>query len=148
MIGHFLWALHSLSNSVKPWGNSYPKVHAWYVLINKWILTKKKYRIPRIQSTELKKLTCQRAQVRMPQCHLGGRRKQSQGGSVLGEKGNRDGKRGTWLVIVWGRTETQSHSRKNGNRQPQEVGCGVTLQNVAKTWKIRDCQDSKGRVLD
>jgi hypothetical protein len=32
-----------------------PKGHAWYVLTNKWILAKQ-YRIPRIQSTELKKV--------------------------------------------------------------------------------------------
>jgi hypothetical protein len=37
------------------WGNPDPKGHAWYVLTNKWILTKK-YRIPRIQPTELKKV--------------------------------------------------------------------------------------------
>jgi hypothetical protein len=31
-----------------------PKRHAWYILTNKWILAeKKKYRIPRIQSTVL-----------------------------------------------------------------------------------------------
>jgi hypothetical protein len=39
----------------------------------------KKYRIPRIQSTELKKVKKSKAQVRMPQLHLGRRRNQSQG---------------------------------------------------------------------
>jgi hypothetical protein len=29
---------------------------AWYVLTNKWILAKKKYKIPTIQSIELKKV--------------------------------------------------------------------------------------------
>jgi hypothetical protein len=37
-------------------GNSDLKGHAWYVLANKWILEKKKYRIPKILSIELKKL--------------------------------------------------------------------------------------------
>jgi hypothetical protein len=49
----------------------------WYVLTNKWILTTKKYRIPKIQSTELKKvnkLKCP-SENRMPQSHLGERRK-------------------------------------------------------------------------
>ena len=36
-------------------GNSDPEGHAWNVLTNKWILAKK-YRIPKIQSTELKKV--------------------------------------------------------------------------------------------
>jgi hypothetical protein len=42
--------------------NSDTKGYAWYVLTNKWILAKtnkqtnKTYRIPKIQSTELKKL--------------------------------------------------------------------------------------------
>jgi hypothetical protein len=56
------------------------------------ICPKKKYRIPKIQSTELKKANKLRAQVRMPQSHLGKRRKQSQGG-----KGGRDlGRKGDW----------------------------------------------------
>jgi hypothetical protein len=41
-----------------------------------------------------RRLINQRAQVRMPQYHLGGRRKQSQeanGGRVLGRKGDREG---------------------------------------------------------
>jgi len=38
------------------WGNSNPKEHVWYILSNKWILGKEKYRIPKIQSTELIKV--------------------------------------------------------------------------------------------
>jgi hypothetical protein len=39
------------------WGNSDPKAHAWCVLTNKWILArKKKNNIPKIQSTELRKV--------------------------------------------------------------------------------------------
>ena len=41
-------------------------------------LLAKKYRIPRIQFTELKKVESLRAQVRTPQFYLRGRRKQSQ----------------------------------------------------------------------
>jgi hypothetical protein len=37
-------------------------------------------------------------------------------------------------------------SRKNGNRQLQEVG--GTLQNAPETWEVRDSQDSKGGILD
>ena len=37
-----------------------------YVLTNKWILAKKIPRIPRIQSTELKKINKLKGQVRMP----------------------------------------------------------------------------------
>jgi hypothetical protein len=33
-----------------------PKGHSWYVLTNKWILAKNKYRIPKIESIELKKV--------------------------------------------------------------------------------------------
>jgi hypothetical protein len=36
--------------------------------------------------------------------------------------------------------------RKNGNRQPQEVG--EDLQNIPETWELRDFQDSKSETLD
>jgi hypothetical protein len=36
-------------------GNQYPQVHAWYILIDKWILAKK-YRIPMIHPIDSKKL--------------------------------------------------------------------------------------------
>jgi hypothetical protein len=60
--------------------------------------TNPKHRIARIQSTELKKANKLRAQVRMPQSHLGKRRKQSQeaeGWRDLGRRGDMEGKRGT-----------------------------------------------------
>ena len=38
------------------WVSSDPKEHARYIFTNKWILTPKKYRIPKIQSIELKKV--------------------------------------------------------------------------------------------
>ena len=55
----------------------------------------KKYRIPRIQSTELKKVNKLTAQVRMPQSYLGERRNQTQGaegGRDMGERGDGRGK--------------------------------------------------------
>ena len=56
---------------------------------------------------------------------------------------------GTWSDIGWGeRTETLRASRKNGNRQPWEVGGWGTLQNAPETWEMRDSQNSKGGTLD
>ena len=45
----------------------------------------------------------------------------------------------------------RANIRKNGNRQPREVGGwggGMTLQNAPETWEVRDSQDSKGGTLD
>jgi hypothetical protein len=63
------------------------------VLTNKWILVKK-YRIPWIESIEIKKVNKLTSQVRMLQYHLGVRRKQSWGaerGRDLGRRGDREG---------------------------------------------------------
>ena len=53
------------------------------------------------------------------------------------------------------RTEALRGSRKNGNRQPWEVGGWGTLQSAPETWVrggvgrgVRDSQDSKGVTLD
>jgi hypothetical protein len=55
----------------------------------------------------------------------------------------------TWSGIGWGkRTEALRASRKNGNRQPREIGDWGTLQNAPETWEVRDSQDSKRRILD
>ena len=93
-----------------------------YSLISGYYL--EMYRIPGIQSTELKKLKNWRDQVRMPQSLLGGRRKQSwraEGVSDLGGRGRR--KRGTWSVIgVGSRSESLSASRMNVNMQPDDMG--------------------------
>ena len=89
--------------------------------------------------------------MRAPQSHLGGRRKQSQdrGGRDLGGKGDREKKRATSSGIGWGKkTEALRASRKNGNRQPQEIGDFGSLQNAPETWEVRDSQDSKGGTLD
>ena len=59
------------------WGKSDLKVHAWYVFTNKWILAKK-YRIPRIQSTDLKKLNSSKGPSEDISIPLG-REKRSQG---------------------------------------------------------------------
>jgi hypothetical protein len=52
--------------------------------------------------------------------------------------------------MYWGRDSTEAlrASRKNGNRQPGEVGVGGTLQIVADTWEVRESQESKGGTLD
>ena len=46
------------------------------------------------------------------------------------------------------RTEALRANRKNGNRQPREIGVGGTLQDVPETWEVRDSQDSEGGILD
>ena len=45
------------------------------------------------------------------------------------------------------RAEALRANRKNRNRQPQEVGDGRTLHNVAEILEVRDFQDSKGGIL-
>jgi hypothetical protein len=45
-------------------------------------------------------------------------------------------------------TEALRASRKNANRQPQEVGGWETLQNPPEIWEVRDSQKSKGGTLD
>jgi hypothetical protein len=42
-------------------------------------------------------------------------------------------------------------SRKNGNRQPQDIGGwggGRGFQNTPEIWDVRDSQDSKGGTLE
>jgi hypothetical protein len=48
----------------------------------------------------------------------------------------------------WKRTQALRASRENGNRQPQEVGGGRTLQKAPETWERRECQDTKGGTLN
>ena len=46
--------------------------------------------------------------------------------------------------------ESLRASRKNGNKQPQEIG-GLGMgspQNVPETWEGKDSQDSKGGTLN
>jgi hypothetical protein len=61
----------------------------------------------------------------MPQSHLGGRRKQSKGAKGardLSKKGDREEKRYHDQVLGGGnRTEALRSSRKNGNKQTQEI---------------------------
>jgi len=69
-------------------------LHSMHSLISEYF--PKNYRIPRIYSTVSHRLTSQRAQVWMPQLHLGGRRKQSlervEMGGFLGRNGDMEGK--------------------------------------------------------
>ena len=61
------------------------------------------------------------------------------------------GERGNMIqYCLWeeNRTEALRASRRNGNRQPQEIGGGGILQNVPHTWKVRESQDSRGGILD
>ena len=58
-------------------------------------ISQKKYLIPKIQSTELKKVNKLQCTHRTPQSHLGGRRKQSQVGRKCGTW------RGKWAGM-WG----------------------------------------------
>jgi hypothetical protein len=58
--------------------NSDPKGHAWYVLTNKWILVKKVLNTQDKNPQNSRRFTSRRIQVRMPQFHLGGKRKKSQ----------------------------------------------------------------------
>ena len=68
---------------------------------------------------------------------------------VIGGKGDRVGNRGTSSGIGQGKwSEALRVSRKNGSRQPWEVGGRGTLQNVPETREVRDSQDSQGGTLD
>ena len=72
-----------------------------------------------------------------------------EGGRDLGGKWDGEGRGEHDLILGGGeRTEALRASRKNGNRQPQEVGGWGNLQSVLETWQVRDSQDSKGGTLD
>jgi hypothetical protein len=50
---------------------------------------------------------------------------------------------------VWRNScETPRGSRKNENRQHQEVGGRVSVYDVPETWEMRNSQDSKGGTVD
>jgi hypothetical protein len=131
------------------WGDSYSKGHEWYVLTNKWILAKK-YRIPRLQSKELKKVNSWRAQVRMPQSHFAGRWKQSQEegrdwGNLKG-KGEYnhvlDGERTEFQDSKGGTLDEMSYSGEQELVEPtssrktvHQVRCGVAIPK-SKLWPV------------
>jgi hypothetical protein len=50
---------------------------------------------------------------------------------------------GTWSGIEGNRTEALRASRKNGNRQPWDVGGWGTLQNAPETWDVVAIPQSK-----
>jgi hypothetical protein len=87
-----------------------------------------------------------------PQSHLGEESNHKEGGRDLGRKGDRKGREEGNIIRYWvgggERSEALRVSRKNGNRQPWEVGGRGTLQNAPETWEVRDSQDSKRRTLD
>jgi hypothetical protein len=80
--------------------NSNPKGHAWYLLTNKWILAKHthtKYRTPKIQSTELKKVNKQKSPSEDTSVPLGKEKK-----AITSEDGQRDlGGREVNLIWYW-----------------------------------------------
>jgi hypothetical protein len=84
----------------------------------------KKYRIPRIQFIELRKVNKRSAQVRKPQSHLGERRKQSQ--EVKGGRERSGWGRGKvkhdQVLGGGGRREALRASKMNGNMQPRGWG--------------------------
>jgi hypothetical protein len=93
------------------------------------------------------------AQVRIPQSHLGQRRKQSKvcrkGGTWKGMwNWGEVGGRGTWSGVEWRkRTKVLRSIRKNGNRQPQKTGgCGNTPECTRDLGYIRHSQESKGNA--
>jgi hypothetical protein len=88
----------------------------------------KKYKIPKILSTEIKKvnrLKCPSENTSIP---FGSDKKvikSGEGGTWKEKWTGRGswGKRGIWAGIGWGKsTEALKASRKNWNRQPQEIG--------------------------
>ena len=103
----------------------------WYVLTNKWILAKnkKKYRIPKIQSTELKKVNKLKSPSEDASVPLKREKKattREEGRRDLRGKG--DGGRGweernmIWYWMGGKGLKPPRASRKNGNRQSWEVG--------------------------
>jgi hypothetical protein len=92
----------------------------------------KKYRIPRIQSTEPKKVNKQKGPSEDASIPLGREK------ITITGWGGGPGRGGTWMGEVRervkgecdqvcrgrGRSEEMRVSRMNGNRQPREVGCG------------------------
>jgi hypothetical protein len=68
-----------------------------------------------------------------------GRENRHRGGAVSGGWG------GTWYSIWWGKkTEALPASRKNGNRQPWEIG---DWRDPPEIWEVIDSKDSKGGTL-
>ena len=58
------------------------------------------------------------------------------------------GERGTWSGVGWGkRTEAPWASRKNVNRQPQEIGVWGDPQNTPETLEVRVLPGLKARDL-
>ena len=87
------------------------------------ISQKIKYRIPKIQSRELKKISKLKDPSEDASILLGREKKATTSRERGTWEGNEMGRRGEHdLVLGERRTEALRASRKNGSRQPQEVG--------------------------
>ena len=77
------------------------KRHAWHVLTNMWILATKKYKIPKIQFTELKKIIKLNSQSEEISVPLGREKKaitSGEGGRDMGGKVDRGRKQGNLIL--------------------------------------------------
>jgi hypothetical protein len=140
------------------WSNLDPKGCAWYVLTNKWILApQKKYRLPKIYSTELKKLTKLKCPDEEASVLLSREKKAItiwREGELGGKVGVGAGRRvagggfggGENLIWYWVREKDWSPEcqKKEWKQAPHEIGCWGTLQNASETWEVRDSWESKG----
>jgi len=111
------------------------------------------YRIPKVQSIELKKVNKLKGPSEDTLVPLGRKKKATtrveRRRDPRGKKDGDGSERWTWSSIRWGKgTEALSASQKNRSKQPQEVGGWRILQNVPETWEVRDSQDSKRGTID
>jgi hypothetical protein len=124
LLGYYKWGYSEFCRQMDgtrkyypEWGNSGTKGHAWCILTNKWILARrKKYRIPRIPSTELKKFNKLKSQREDASIWLEREKKaitrgRREGGTCVGkETGTRRGKHDLILGVgkglkLWGTAE-------------------------------------------
>ena len=101
----------------------------------------KMYRIPRIQSTDLKMVNKQKDSSEDASISLGREKKAItgmvvQGKVSLGEGTGRGKGEHDQVLGVGVRNEAMKANKKNGNRQPLEMGGGGNLSNVPETWRI------------
>jgi hypothetical protein len=130
-----------LENVQLEWGNSDPKWHAWwYILTSKWISAKKYFRIPKIQSTELKKFNKVKCSSEDSLVLLG-REKQSQGGRKdaysLWERMHMEW--GEWekgnLIWYWVREKNWSPKDQQKEQKQATLG-GWTLRGLGGVSRI------------
>ena len=116
---------------------------------NKWVLAKENTEYPRYNPQNSRSLTSWRAQVKMLQSHLEGKRKQS-----WGEEGGREGlqweregggKGGIWAGI---NRRKQEWSQEGQQNEWKYSTSGGGRWRRPFTLEVKDSQDSKGRTLD